>query len=190
MTRTKTPGLVKRGGSIWHYDVLVDGVRYQGSTRTPDLKTATLFVNQLRLDIARGKLALKDTRRTLTLDEVHQEFLASKTPSVSPLYLASLSAHWRVWLEPRLGNTPIDKIDASHLEGTAALTTLEEQLEVRLQATSLGHLDLEVDITPDHINETHQFRLEIDQSYLSDLIGDLQQVLGRYPLKNTEGLKH
>ena len=116
MARSKTPGLVKRGGSIWHYDVLVDGVRYQGSTRTPDLKTATLFVNQLRLDIARGKLALKDTRKTLTLEEVHQEFLASKAPSVSPLYLASLSAHWRIWLEPRLGKTPIDKIDAAQVD--------------------------------------------------------------------------
>ncbi len=112
MARTKTPGLVKRGGSTWHYDILIDGVRYQGSTRTSDHKTATLFVNQLRLDIARGKLALKDTRKTWTLDEVHQEFLASKTPSISPLYLASLSAHWRIWLEPRLGKTPIDRIDA------------------------------------------------------------------------------
>jgi len=59
-----------------------------------------------------------------------------------------------------------------------------------MQATSLGHLDLEVDITPDHLNETHQFRIEIDQSYLSDLIAHLHEILGRFPLKNTEDLKH
>jgi len=63
-------------------------------------------------------------------------------------------------------------------------------LGVRLHATSLGHLDLEIDITPDHLNETHQFRVEIDQSYLSDLIANLHQILGRFPLKNSEGLKH
>lgn len=113
MARGKTPGLTKRGGSVWQYDLLVDGVRYQGSTRTTDLKTATLFLNQLRLDIARGRLALKDTRRTLLLEEVQQEFLASKTASRSPLYIASATAHWRVWIAPRLGKTPIDKIDAA-----------------------------------------------------------------------------
>lgn len=113
MARSKTPGLTQRGGSIWHYDLVVDGVRYQGSTRTPDLKTATLFLSQLRLDIARGKLALKDTRRTPLLEEVHQEFLASKTPSVSPRYIASATAHWRVWIAPRLGKTPVDRIDAA-----------------------------------------------------------------------------
>lgn len=113
MAHANTPGLTKRKGSIWHYDILVDGLRYQGSTRTADLKTATLFLNQLRLDIARGRLALKDTRKMLLLEEVFQEFLASKASSASPLYLTSLKAHWRIWLEPRLGRTPIDKVQAA-----------------------------------------------------------------------------
>ena len=113
MTRCRTVGLTRRGGAVWNYDVMVDGLRYQGSTRTTDLKTATLFLNQLRLDIARGKLALKDTRKTLLLDEVHQEFLTSKTASASPLYISSVKAHWRIWLGPRLGKTPINKIDAA-----------------------------------------------------------------------------
>jgi len=116
MARSKTPGLSRRRGSVWQYDILVDGVRYQGSTRTTDLKTATLFLNQLRLDIARGRLALKDTRKTLLLEEVHREFLAAKTASASPLYITSATAHWRVWIAPRLGKTPIDKIDAAQVD--------------------------------------------------------------------------
>jgi integrase len=113
MARSKTPGLIQRGGSIWHYDILVDGIRHQGSTRTTDLKTATLFLSQLRLDIARGRLALKDTRKPLLLEEAHQEFLTYKTASASPLYITSVKAHWRVWIEPRMGKTPIDKIDCA-----------------------------------------------------------------------------
>lgn len=116
MARSKTPGLTQRSGSIWHFDIVVDGVRYQGSTKTPDLKTATLFASQLRLDIARGKLALKDTRRTLLLEEVHAEFLGSKTPSASPRYITSATAHWRVWIAPRLGKTPVDRIDAAMVD--------------------------------------------------------------------------
>jgi integrase len=104
---------MRRNGSIWHYDILVEGIRYRGTTHTADLKTATLFLSQLRLDIARGRLALKDTRRVLLLEEVHQEFLAAKTASASPLYITSATAHWRVWIAPRMGKIPVDKIDAA-----------------------------------------------------------------------------
>jgi integrase len=116
MAHSKTPGLTKRGGTIWHYDILVDGQRYQGSTHTPDLKTAILFLSQLRLDIARGKLALKDTRKTPSLEEVFQEFLTAKTATSSPVYMTSLKAHWRVWLEPRMGTTIVDKVDATMVD--------------------------------------------------------------------------
>jgi len=116
MAFSKTPGLIKRGRSIWHYDILVDGIRYQGSTRTTDLKTATLFLSQLRLDIARGRLALKGVREQVLLEEVYREFLASKTSSASPLYIASVTAHWRNWLGPQLGKTPIDKIQVAQVD--------------------------------------------------------------------------
>jgi len=112
----KTPGLFKRDGSIWSYDILVDGQRFRGSTRTTDLKTAALFLSQLRLDIARGSLALKDTRRVVLVEHVFQEFLAAKSASSSPLYMTSVKAHWRLWLQPRLGGTPIDKVDASQVD--------------------------------------------------------------------------
>jgi integrase len=116
MAHANTPGLTKRNGSIWHYDILVDGRRYQGTTGTTDLKIASLHLNQVRLDIARGTLALKDTRKTLNMKDVFQEFLTAKVSSASPLYITSLKAHWRIWLEPRLGNTAIDKVDASQVD--------------------------------------------------------------------------
>jgi integrase len=116
MAQSKTPGLTKRGGSVWHFNILVEGQRYQGSTRTTDLKTATLFLGQLRLDIARGKLGLKGIRTPLLLEEIHKEFLAYKVASASPSYLASVSAHWRIWLAPRLGQIPINKIKCAHVD--------------------------------------------------------------------------
>ena len=110
MARSYTPGLIRRNGNIWHYNITVEGVRYQGSTRTVDLKTATLFLGQLRLDIARGKLALKDSRTPMLLEELYREFLTHKRFVASTPYLASVSAHWRIWIEPRFGNKPIDEI--------------------------------------------------------------------------------
>ena len=110
MARNSTPGLIRRNGNIWHYNITVEGVRYQGSTRTVDFKTATLFLGQLRLDIARGKLALKDSRTPMLLEELYREFLTNKRFVASTPYLASVSAHWRIWIEPRIGNKPIEQL--------------------------------------------------------------------------------
>jgi integrase len=116
MSRSNMPGLYKRNGGSWQYDILVEGHRYQGSTKTPDLKTATLFLIQLRLDIARGALGIKETKKSILLDEIYQEFLAYKVASASSSYLSSVAVHWRIWLEPRLGNTPIDKIKGAQVD--------------------------------------------------------------------------
>jgi integrase len=116
MARSKTPGLVRRGGPIWHYDIVVDGLRYQGSTHTSDLKLANLALNQVRLDIARGQLALPQDREVLLLKELHEEFLGAKRAQISPLYLASLTAHWKHWINPILGSLPVTKVHLSHID--------------------------------------------------------------------------
>ena len=116
MALRKTPGLTMRKGASWQYDIVVEGVRHQGSTRTSDLKTATLFLSQMRLDIARGKLGIKEVQRPILLDEIHEEFLANKAVSASSSYLASVSAHWRIWLEPRFGQVPIGRIKGAHVD--------------------------------------------------------------------------
>jgi hypothetical protein len=116
MARSKTPGLLQRGGSTWHYDIIVDGVRYQGSTHTTDLKLANLALNQIRLDIARGQLALPHDREVIRLKDLHEEFLGAKHAQISAPYLASLTAHWKHWINPLLGSLPIGKIHLSHID--------------------------------------------------------------------------
>jgi len=116
MARSKTPGLIQRGGTTWHYDIVVDGMRYQGSTHTSDLKLATLALHQVRLDIARGQLALPQDREVRLLSNLHDEFLNAKRSQISLPYLASLTAHWVHWINPRLGSLPIAKVQLSHID--------------------------------------------------------------------------
>ncbi len=116
MARSKTPGLVQRGSTTWHYDIMVDGERYQGSTHTTDLKLANLALNQVRLDIARGQLALPQDREVHLLANLHEEFLNAKRAQISPLYLASLTAHWKHWINPNLGSLPLSKVHLSHID--------------------------------------------------------------------------
>jgi hypothetical protein len=69
------------------------------------------------------------------------------------------------------------------LAGEAALETLEPNLSVSLKSLGSGHVAMEVLITPDHMNQSHRFRFEIDQSYLPPLLNQCQQVLRTYPMR-------
>jgi integrase len=111
-----TPGLIQRGGATWHYDILVEGQRYQGSTNTTDPKLASLYLAQVRLDIARGQLALPQKREVYLLSNLRDEFLNAKRAHVSPAYLASTGAHWKHWLGPLLGSIPASKLQSGDID--------------------------------------------------------------------------
>jgi hypothetical protein len=69
------------------------------------------------------------------------------------------------------------------LSGTANLACMEPGLSVELTASSLGHILMEVQITPDHMSQQHSFKFEIDQSYLGCLLTELRAVLAEYPIR-------
>ena len=74
------------------------------------------------------------------------------------------------------------------LRGTtteAALDPLEPQLRVTITAVDrLGHLRARVEITPDHISQSHTVEFEIDQSYLPDLIDQCSLILRDHPIRD------
>jgi hypothetical protein len=72
------------------------------------------------------------------------------------------------------------------LEGSAALECLEPNLRVQLNAKTGGHLELEINITPDQLNESHRFTDEIDQTYLPQVISACRRILERFPVRDAE----
>ncbi len=71
------------------------------------------------------------------------------------------------------------------LKGEANLDCMEPELSVSLKAEGLGHINMEVNITPDHLSQDHKYHFEIDQSYLSELIKSCQAILQRYPVRGS-----
>ncbi len=59
---------------------------------------------------------------------------------------------------------------------------MEPNLSVELEAKKIGHINMTVFITPDHLCEKHTYLFEIDQSYLTKLISDCESVLEEYPI--------
>jgi len=67
--------------------------------------------------------------------------------------------------------------------GEANLNCVEPELNIKLSINKLGQLKMIVKITPDVLMQTHQFVIELDQTYLMPLITHIQKVLSSYPIK-------
>lgn len=74
------------------------------------------------------------------------------------------------------------------LQGQAELDCLEPELAVELIAVTGGHIRVAIDITPDHLNESHRFLSEFDQTYLPPIIAQCQAILEGFPLRGAEEL--
>ncbi|SRR6266851_1435638 len=70
------------------------------------------------------------------------------------------------------------------LSGEAKLCgDLEPNLAVDMKIDRLGHIFVEVRITPDQMKQRHLFRCELDQTYLGPLIAQCRAVLDEYPIR-------
>ncbi|MBX3730266.1 MAG: hypothetical protein KF858_13880 [Candidatus Sumerlaeia bacterium] len=67
---------------------------------------------------------------------------------------------------------------------SATLDPLEPELRIALEVTDrLGHIRVQVDITPDNMAQAHRFEFEIDQSYLPDIIRQCSSIVRAYPIR-------
>jgi hypothetical protein len=70
----------------------------------------------------------------------------------------------------------------------ATLEPFEPELRINVEATDrLGHIRADVEITPDHLAQTHRVQFEIDQSYLPAIIGQCAAVVRAYPVRGRTG---
>jgi len=66
----------------------------------------------------------------------------------------------------------------------ASLEPLEPELRVDLKRMdSLGHLQMMVQITPNHLRQEHVFRFEIDVSYLQGIVTQCRAIERSYPIR-------
>jgi hypothetical protein len=73
---------------------------------------------------------------------------------------------------------------------SAAFDPLEPELKVSLRvADRLGHLRAHVEITPDHLAQSHRLEFDIDQSYLPEIIRQCAAIVQEYPVRGTRDQK-
>ena len=73
------------------------------------------------------------------------------------------------------------------LSDEAVLSSFEPELRVTIRGSDTkGHLSMRVDITPDHMSQSHRFDFQIDQTYLPAVIRDCQAIVAAYPIREVE----
>lgn len=78
----------------------------------------------------------------------------------------------------------IDKMLAE-TKWEAELVCMEPEIGVTLKVRSLGAVEMEVQITPDHLTQEHRFTFAIDQSYLQTLSAQCVRLLNDFPIRGT-----
>ena len=104
---------------------------------------------------------------------VRCENLGASVWAKGPIVHLSELEEWR---------TQIDELKRT-LSGEANLNCMEPNLAVNLSAFGQGHIKVVVNITPDYVMQAHSFEFEIDQTYLRNLIRELDAILTKYPIR-------
>jgi len=71
----------------------------------------------------------------------------------------------------------------TNLVGEAALRCMEPNLQIVIWGDSLGHVTVKLKITPDHMNQSHEFKFDLDQTYLGPFLDGCKRILSRWPVR-------
>lgn len=69
------------------------------------------------------------------------------------------------------------------LQGKMSLECMEPELRIAVETGPLGHAEVEVQLTPDHLSQQHSFRFEVDQSDIGQLIKQCKKALVDRPIR-------
>lgn len=74
------------------------------------------------------------------------------------------------------------EVMATSLSGSAELSSLEPELKLVLQySDAQSHIEGKLEITADHLRESHSFALTISQKSLPEIIRQLQDIMAAFP---------
>lgn len=71
-----------------------------------------------------------------------------------------------------------------NLEGRAELNCMEPNLKVEVTCCSMGSVEVIVEITPDHVTQSHRIVYALDQTYLGLAMEGCRGLLTKYPVRN------
>jgi len=76
------------------------------------------------------------------------------------------------------------------LTGAAEINCIEPNFALKVSSHgSLGELQMDIRISPNHLTQEHSFTFKIDQSFLKKLLSQCKDILNKYPVVGQMGKK-
>jgi hypothetical protein len=155
---------IRKRGNIWYYDMMIDGVRYKGTTKTTDKSLAEKIVSTIKTDILRQKhdLPTKVNYNDRIFREIWEEYL--KTIIVDKKTLDRIiiaSSHFL----PVFKDKDIKEITAADIKAYQ----LQRKLEIITMPKNTGKRELEINFRFINIETgvlSNLFNYCIEKNYL------------------------
>lgn len=97
-----------RVGKVYHYCFRINGEQFKGSTRATDKATAEKVLAKARQDALLGPQ--EEPQPIPTLSKLIEAWLASYERTYSPRHIESVKGFAKRWINPALGDLPVDRI--------------------------------------------------------------------------------
>lgn len=97
-----------RVGKVYHYCFRINGEQFKGSTRATDKATAEKLLAKARQDALLGPQ--EEPQPIPTLSKLIEAWLASYERTYSPRHIESVKGFAKRWINPALGDLPVDRI--------------------------------------------------------------------------------
>jgi integrase len=137
-------GNIRLRGKFYHYDLMIDGKRYKGSTRTGDKKLAEHIADTIKADLLRKKHDLP-TNIKYQFKDLWDIYIQSQSPGSNKDLKKYLSKHFLpVFQNMPLDSITVDKIENYRLNRKLEITSLEKNSGKREAEISFRSVNIEI----------------------------------------------
>jgi integrase len=155
---------IRKRGNIWYYDMMIDGVRYKGTTKTTEKALAEKIASTIKTDILRQKhdLPTKVNYNDKFFSELWEEYLKSQLSGAKNQERKIFAA--KNFL-PLFGNKSIKSVSKAEIENYQ----LKRKLEIMAMPKNTGKRESEIAFRSVNIETgtiRHFFNFCIERGYL------------------------
>ena len=146
-------GNIRLRGKFYHYDLMIDGKRYKGSTRTGDKKLAEHIADTIKADLLRKKHDLPTTVDYI-FENIWEQFLkAQSTTYITKKRKITASKHFLpVFGNKNIRNITKDQIENYQLKRKLDILSLQKNQNKREQEISFRTANIELEVLRNFFN--------------------------------------
>jgi integrase len=142
-------GNIRLRGKFYHYDFMIDGKRYKGSTRTVDKKLAEHIADTIKADILRKKHDLP-TNISYNFIDAYNSYIENKGLKIRE---RTASKHFLpVFQNMTLGKITFDTVENYQLKRKLEITSLEKNAGKREAEINFRSVNYEISILRNFFN--------------------------------------